>query len=85
MIVPILKGPSGVAYLQNAFSKKYGLPSDTQMKLPFTTQWVCTLHNTLVEWDEHTNSLASSITREAATQVRERSFSLIPNYCGVLK
>ncbi|KAL6184098.1 hypothetical protein ACLB2K_045502 [Fragaria x ananassa] len=56
---PLLKGPTGLQYLRNAFANRYGPASDANTALPLTLQWLSSVWNCKdQEWQEHT--MASS-------------------------
>ncbi|RAL38723.1 hypothetical protein DM860_002701 [Cuscuta australis] len=60
LLEPYLKGPAGVEYLRNAFSKRYGPPSEACSSLPLVNE----LFSALVlefenEWNEHLSSLSA--------------------------
>lgn len=57
---PLLKGPTGLDYLRNAFANRYGSSSDANTSLPLTVQWLSSIIGCKdEEWDEHKNSLSS--------------------------
>uniref|UniRef100_A0A1D1YR82 T-complex protein 11 n=1 Tax=Anthurium amnicola TaxID=1678845 RepID=A0A1D1YR82_9ARAE len=64
MIEPIIRGPSGVEYLQKAFANHYGPPSDAATTLPLTAQWISSARESLQEWEEHTDSLSTLPTSQ---------------------
>ncbi|GAB2215794.1 hypothetical protein Droror1_Dr00020196, partial [Drosera rotundifolia] len=37
---PLIKGPVGFDYLQNAFSGNYGPPAEAMSSLPLTSSWL---------------------------------------------
>lgn len=70
---PLLKGPAGLDYLKNAFANRYGSPSDANLSLPLTVQWLSTVQNCKDHaWEEHRHSL-SALDRESS------SHGLIPS------
>lgn len=57
---PLLKGPTGLDYLRNAFANRYGSPSDANTSLPLTVQWLSSIIGFKdEEWEEHKNLLSS--------------------------
>lgn len=61
---PLLKGPAGLDYLGNTFTKRYGSPSDASSALPLTVQWLSSVSvNRDQEWDDHTNTLSELRSR----------------------
>ncbi|XP_059451407.1 uncharacterized protein LOC132182231 isoform X1 [Corylus avellana] len=66
---PLLKGPTGLDYLRNAFANRHGSPSDADTSLPLTVQWLsCILDCKDQEWEEHTNFLLPLTSSENSTQ-----------------
>jgi hypothetical protein len=66
---PLLKGPTGLDYLRNAFANRHGSPSDADSSLPLTVQWLsCILDCKDQEWEEHTNFLVPLTSIENSTQ-----------------
>lgn len=66
---PLLKGPTGLDYLRNAFANRHGSPSDADTSLPSTVQWLsCILDRKDQEWEEHTNFLLPLTSSENSTQ-----------------
>lgn len=66
---PLLKGPTGLDYLRNAFANRHGSPSDADTSLPLTVQWLsCILDCKDQEWEEHTNFLFPLTSSENSTQ-----------------
>lgn len=85
---PLLKGPTGLQYLRNAFANRYGPASDANSSLPLTVQWLSSVWNCKdQEWQEHTissstlmNSDSSSHEFLPSTTLRSGgSFLLKPN------
>ncbi|KAF8772411.1 hypothetical protein HU200_005816 [Digitaria exilis] len=57
---PIVKGTTGVEYLQKAFTDRYGPPAKASESLPLTLQWISTLKSVAEqEWSEHVASLST--------------------------
>ncbi|XP_050375565.1 uncharacterized protein LOC126793164 isoform X2 [Argentina anserina] len=67
---PLLKGPTGLQYLRNAFSNRYGSASDAKTALPVTLQWLSSVWGSKdQEWQEHT--VASSTLMNSGTLSHE--------------
>ncbi|KAI8532130.1 hypothetical protein RHMOL_Rhmol11G0189500 [Rhododendron molle] len=59
LMEPLLKGPAGLEYLNNAFANRYGPPSDASTALPLTKMWLSSVWASKdQEWLEHTNALS---------------------------
>ncbi|KAL9269831.1 T-complex protein 11-like protein [Drosera capensis] len=57
---PLIKGPAGFDYLQNAFSGHYGPPADAASSLPFTSSWLSSSKTDVeAEWREYNESVSS--------------------------
>ncbi|XP_078441249.1 T-complex protein 11 isoform X2 [Wolffia australiana] len=66
MMEPIIRGPAGVEYLQKAFGKRFGPPSDAATALPLTAQWISSCaQDCHQEWQQHVALLSSQSTLEA--------------------
>lgn len=66
---PLLKGPTGVQYLRNAFANHHGSPSDANNSLPLTGQWLSSVWNCKdQEWQEHTISCSTSMSSGGPSQ-----------------
>ncbi|KAK3016322.1 hypothetical protein RJ639_007302 [Escallonia herrerae] len=71
---PLLRGPAGLDYLEKAFAKRHGLPSDALTALPLTVQWLSSVGDSRdVEWSEHHNILELIRRQERSSQ------SLLPS------
>ncbi|XP_022939714.1 uncharacterized protein LOC111445518 [Cucurbita moschata] len=87
MVEPLIKSPAGLEYLKSSFSKRCGSPADAPTSLPLTRQWLSSVWpNVELEWKEHTDSLASAISKNAGVQpenlpstIRTGGSSLIPS------
>lgn len=65
---PLLKGPAGLEYLEKAFVKHHGPPSDASTSLPLTTQWLLSVwDNRDQEWGDHTAALSDLRNRNGAS------------------
>lgn len=63
MLEPCLKGPEALYFLGNAFTNRYGHPSNAAIALPLTAKWLSSAREGKGgEWNEHINSL-SELTR----------------------
>ncbi|KAK7302409.1 hypothetical protein RJT34_13297 [Clitoria ternatea] len=64
----LVKGSAGLEYLRNAFSNKYGSPSDANTSLPTTLRWLSSVWSCKEqEWEEHLSflsALASNSSQE---------------------
>ncbi|KAL6885937.1 hypothetical protein ACP4OV_010198 [Aristida adscensionis] len=59
LMQPIIKGSTGVEYLQKAFADRYGPPTNASAALPQTLQWVSTSKSIAEqEWSEHLDTLS---------------------------
>nr|CAB3484566.1 unnamed protein product [Digitaria exilis] len=57
---PIVKGSTGVEYLQKAFTDRYGPPAKASESLPLTLHWISTSKNVAEqEWSEHVSSVSA--------------------------
>ncbi|GAB2245225.1 hypothetical protein Droror1_Dr00000718 [Drosera rotundifolia] len=57
---PLIKGPAGFDYLQNAFSGHYGPPADATSSLPLTSSWLSSSKTEAeAEWREYKESVSS--------------------------
>ncbi|OEL35630.1 hypothetical protein BAE44_0003349 [Dichanthelium oligosanthes] len=57
---PIIRGSTGVEYLQKAFADRYGPPGNASASLPLTLQLISTSKNVAEsEWREHSDSLST--------------------------
>ncbi|KAL6297528.1 hypothetical protein ACE6H2_005670 [Prunus campanulata] len=66
---PLLKGPTGVQYLRNAFANHHGSPSDANNSLPLTVQWLSSVRNCKdQEWQEHTISCSTLMSSGGPSQ-----------------
>ena len=73
MMEPILRGPPGIEYLQKAFSKRYGPPSEARSSLPLTSQWISSFTEDCASvWEQHTSLISP---RTAQSQVRPLSLT----------
>lgn len=87
MVEPLIKSPAGLEYLKSSFSKRCGSPADAPTSLPLTRQWLSSVwRNVELEWKEHTDSVASAISKNAGVQpeslpstIRTGGSSLIPS------
>ncbi|CAA7400452.1 unnamed protein product [Spirodela intermedia] len=74
MMGPIIRGPAGIEYLQKAFTKRYGPPSDAAAALPLTAQWMSSSSQECMrEWEEHTDLMSTLSTGQVlppATAIR---------------
>lgn len=60
MLEPYIKGPAGVEYLRNAFSKRYGPPSVASASLPLVKELLSALISEFEnDWNDHLNSLSA--------------------------
>uniref|UniRef100_A0A0D9W597 Uncharacterized protein n=1 Tax=Leersia perrieri TaxID=77586 RepID=A0A0D9W597_9ORYZ len=58
LIQPIIRGSTGVEYLQKAFAARYGPPSDATVSLPITMKWISATKSTMEqEYREHLDSI----------------------------
>ncbi|CAI9769300.1 unnamed protein product [Fraxinus pennsylvanica] len=60
MLEPILKGPGALEFLEKAFTKHYGHPSNAFTSLPLTANWLSSVNGSKdQEWSEHKSYLSS--------------------------
>lgn len=63
---PILKGPSGLEYLQKAFWDKYKDPAGALVSLPLTKKWLQSVkENAKHEWDKHVQGISMLSSTES--------------------
>ncbi|XP_076887685.1 uncharacterized protein LOC143537905 [Bidens hawaiensis] len=59
LMEPLLKGPAGLEYLEKAFAKRFGPPSDAMARLPLTMRWLSSVGTTYdQEWNDHKRFLS---------------------------
>ncbi|KAJ7946605.1 T-complex 11 [Quillaja saponaria] len=69
IIEPLLKGPTGMDYLRNAFANRWGSPSDACTSLPVTLRWLSSAWSCKdLEWEEHTDTLSALTNCDSPSQ-----------------
>uniref|UniRef100_A0A0D9XK28 Uncharacterized protein n=1 Tax=Leersia perrieri TaxID=77586 RepID=A0A0D9XK28_9ORYZ len=70
LIQPIIRGSTGVEYLQEAFADRYGQPAHASTSLPITMQWVSATKSIMEqEYREHLDSIQNLPTEDHAQRL----------------
>lgn len=60
LLESLVKGPAGLDYLRNAFTNRYGAPTEAPVSLPLVQQWLSeVIQDSEQEWTDHLSSLSN--------------------------